>query len=349
MQPSVSIDQTLAPTGILGGNYSERLKERVRQRLITLQEISKINPPVIPYLCAWKHDDRIIWYEFADDGFCDLLRCDCYSLANVLRRAIIDRRVYRYTDQDQRVEEKIITRDELRGSWKGLRSEVERSGEVEAIYKVKVSDDKHIWLKDQATIEHFDEDGICLSLGFLTDVSKEMDLKDLFEKIGYIDELTRLPKRSILDRMLEVNIGNYQRGNIDDFVLMMIDVDHFKKVNDTHGHLAGDYVLVSLAEVMTGTTRKQDEIGRYGGEEFYGFTIGDITLGLKFAERLRKQVEKSRFVYQGKEIPITVSIGLVSAIQLGDAKELSADQLVFTADKRLYAAKHQGRNRVVFE
>lgn len=349
MQKSIGTNRTSAPEGILGGKYSERLKERVRQRLDTLRQLSQINPPVIPYLCAWKHDDRVIWYEFADDRFCDLLECDRQSLADVLRGAIVDRRVYHYTDKDQRVEEKIITREELRGSWKGLRNEVERTGEVDAIYKVKISDEKHIWLKDQANIEHFDEDGTCLSLGFLTDVSKEMDLKDLFEKIGYIDEMTRLPKRSILDRMIEVNIGNFQRGNIDDFVLMMIDVDHFKNVNDTYGHLAGDYVLVNLAEVMTATTRKQDEIGRYGGEEFYGFTIGDITLGLKFAERLRKHVEKARFVYQGNVIPITVSIGLVSATQLGAAKDISGDQLVFTADKRLYAAKHQGRNRVIFE
>jgi len=332
---------------ILGGDYSEKLKNRVRQRLTVLKEFVRLNPPVIPYLCAWKEDDRIIWYEFAGDGFCELLRCDCQSLAEVLRGAIVDRRVYRYTDMEHRVEEKITTRDELRGSWQGLRREVEKSGKVEAIYKVKVSEETYVWLKDQATVEHFDGDGICLSTGFLTDVSKEMELKDLFEKIGYIDELTRLPKRSILDRMLEVNIGNFQRDNIEDFVLMMIDVDHFKSVNDTYGHLAGDYVLANLAEVMTATTRKQDEIGRYGGEEFYGFTVGTIALGLKFAERLRKNVEKARFVYQGQTIPITVSIGLVSASQLGDTKSLSADQMIFAADKRLYAAKHAGRNRVV--
>ncbi len=343
------IDEDL-PTGrILGGNYSAKLLNRVRERLDVLKSFSRLNPPVIPYLCAWKQDDRIIWYEFAGEGFCHLLRCDCQSLAEVLRGAIVDRRVYRYTGMEHRVEEKITTRDELRGSWKGLRREVEKSGTVEAIYKVKVTDEKLVWLKDQATIEHFDEDGICLSIGFLTDVSKEMELKDLFEKIGYIDELTRLPKRSILDRMLEVNIGNFQRSNIEDFVLMMIDVDHFKVVNDTYGHLAGDYVLANLAEVMTATTRKQDEIGRYGGEEFYGFTVGNIALGLKFAERLRKNVEKARFVYQGQTIPITVSIGLVSATQLGDAKDLSADQVIFAADKRLYAAKHAGRNRVVSE
>ena len=334
---------------ILDGKYSEQLVNRVRDRLAVLTELVRLNPPVIPYLCAWKQDDRIIWYEFAGESFCDLLHCDCQHLAEVLRGAIVDRRVYRYTGLEHQVEEKIITRDELRGSWRGLRQEVEQSGTVEAIYKVKVSDERHVWLKDQATIEHFDEDGICLSVGFLTDVSKEMELKDLFEKIGYIDELTRLPKRSILDRMLEVNIGNFQRDNIDDFVLMMIDVDHFKAVNDTHGHMAGDYVLANLAEVMTATTRKQDEIGRYGGEEFYGFTVGDIELGLRFAERLRSNVEEASFVYHGQTIPITISIGLVSASELGDAKELSADHMIFTADKRLYAAKHAGRNRVVSE
>jgi diguanylate cyclase (GGDEF)-like protein len=332
---------------IVGGNYSRKLLDRVRDRLAVLTELVRLNPPVIPYLCAWKQDDRIIWYEFAGETFCDLLHCDCQSLAEVLRAAIVDRRVYRYTGLEHQVEEQITTRDELRGSWKGLRREVEQSGTVEAIYKVKVSDEHHVWLKDQATIEHFDEDGICLSVGFLTDVSKEMELKDLFEKIGYIDELTRLPKRSILDRMLEVNIGNFQRNNIDDFVLMMIDVDHFKAVNDTHGHMAGDYVLANLAEVMTATTRKQDEIGRYGGEEFYGFTVGDIGLGLRFAERLRSNVEQASIVYQGQSIPITISIGLVSASQLGDAQGLSADHMIFTADKRLYAAKHAGRNRVV--
>lgn len=333
---------------LTSGNYSVKMMNLVREKLTVLREFIQLNPPVIPYLCAWREDDRIIWYEFAGDGFCNLLGCDCSNLAEVLRSAIVDRRVYRYSDRDHRVEEKITTRDELRGAWQGLRHEVEKSGTVEAIYKVKVNEEKHIWLKDQATVEHFDEEGICLSTGFLTDVSKEMELKDLFEKIGYIDELTRLPKRSILDRMLEVNIGNFQRGNIDDFVLMMIDVDHFKVVNDTHGHMAGDYVLANLAEVMTATTRKQDEIGRYGGEEFYGFTVGTIELGLKFAERLRKNVEEAKFVYQGQTIPITISIGLVSATQLGDAKSLSIDHMIFAADKRLYAAKHAGRNRVIF-
>ena len=335
---------------ILEGQYSTALKTRISEVVGVFVECEKIGHQIIPYIAAWHEDDRIIWYEYSGQEFCDLLGCSFEKLAESFRKSVIDQRVYRYKDREKKVEEKIITRDELRGAWKGLREEVKESGRVEAVYKVKVlaGDNNTIWLKDQATIETFKEDNICISIGFLTDVTKEMELKDLFERIGYIDELTKLPKRSILDRILEINIGNLQRGHIEDFVLMIIDVDHFKRVNDTHGHQAGDHILAALADVMT-SNRKQDVIGRYGGEEFYGLTVGDITIGFKFAERLRKRVEKHNFTYKDKNIPMTVSIGVVSATQAGKVESLTADQLIFSADKRLYAAKHAGRNRVVYD
>nr|MBF0222351.1 GGDEF domain-containing protein [Desulfobulbaceae bacterium] len=335
---------------ILSGQYSEKLTSRVLEQIDMLRKFEETGTQIMPYMCAWQTDKKVIWYEYAGKQFCDLLRCTMDTLAEKLRAAIIDQRVYRYTKVKHKVEEKIITREELfQSSWKGLREEVEKTGEVDAVYQLSLGGDKAIWLKDQAIIENFEKDGVCVSVGFLSNVTKEMELKDLFEKIGYIDELTRLPKRHILDRILEVSIGNLQRGNIDDFVLMMIDVDHFKKVNDTHGHLAGDYVLSHLAEVMTSTKRKHDEIGRYGGEEFYGLTIGNISLGLKFAERLRQKVAKASFVYEGQKIPITVSIGLASATQLSKPESFSPEQLIFMADKRLYAAKDKGRNCVVCE
>jgi|GEM_PF-1112641 len=333
---------------ILSGQYSERLINRVREQIDMLLAFERTATQIIPYMCAWQSDKKVIWYEHAGQQFCELLQCDLSTLAERFRAAIIDQRVYRYTKRKHKVEEKIITRDELfQKSWKGLREEVEKSGEVDAVYQVSLGGDETIWLKDQAIIESFEKDDICISVGFLSNVTKEMELKDLFEKIGYIDELTRLPKRHILDRIIEVNMSNLQRRNIDDFVLMMIDVDHFKKVNDTYGHLAGDYVLSHLAEMMTSTKRKHDEIGRYGGEEFYGVTLGTISLGLKFAERLRKKVAKASFVYEGQKIPITISIGLASATQMADPDSFAADELIFMADKRLYAAKESGRNRVV--
>jgi len=197
-----------------------------------------------------------------------LLNCQRSEIAEVFQQSIVDRRLYRYADQETKVEEEIVTRAELRGDQSDLREKVKREGVVEFIYQLALPREKTIWLKDQAMIEVFAEDEICLSIGCLTEVTKEMEQKDLLEKIGYFDELTKLPKRAIMQRIIEINIGNLHRGHIKDFVVMMLDLDHFKTVNDTHGHQAGDQVLVSLAEVMRSTKRQEDEIGRYGGRNF---------------------------------------------------------------------------------
>jgi diguanylate cyclase (GGDEF)-like protein len=198
-------------------------------------------------------------------------------------------------------------------------------------------------------IEVFAGDEICLSIGCLTDVTKEMEQKDLLEKFGYFDELTKLPKRSIMQRIIEINIGNLHRGYIKDFVFFLLDIDHFKAVNDTHGHQAGDKVLESLAEVMCSTKRQEDQIGRYGGEEFYAFSIGGLKNGLQFAQRLRVAVEANDFIYNQQRIPVTVSIGLVSAGQLAEVSEITMEELIRVADRRLYVAKQSGRNRVIGE
>ncbi len=332
---------------MLDDKSSEKLIGRVKECIGILLDLEeKAYLPMIPYISAWQEDGQVIWYEFVGQSFCDLLHCSGHEVAEVFRKSIIDRRQYRYLNFEETVEEEIITGDELPGFWKGLREEVKESGSVDAVYHVLQSKVKNLWLKDRARIESFPEDGIYLSVGFLSDVTKEMELKDLFEKIGYIDELTKLPKRSILDRILDVNIGNLQRGHIADFVLVMIDVDRFKLVNDKYGHQAGDYVLANLADIMKATTRNHDEIGRYGGEEFYGFTIGDVELGKKFAERLRENVEKTVFEYKGQVIPITISIGIASAFEVPQ-DELTAENMIFIADRRLYVAKGAGRNMVV--
>ncbi len=333
---------------ILGGPYSEDLKTRVEELVTALQKLETMNLPVIPYLAAWEENKKVIWYEFIGQRLCTLLGCTSSEVAERLRKSVIDRRVYRYSGVDAEVEEEIISGAELGGNRLGIREEVKRSGVVEAVYKI-AADEVVFWLKDQAKIENFSQNNVYLSMGFLTDVTKEMEQKDLFEKIGYFDELTRLPKRLIMDRIFEINIGHFQRGIIDNFVFMMIDVDHFKNVNDTFGHQAGDYVLAALAELMTAKKRKEDEIGRYGGEEFYGFSLGSLTHGVKFAQRLRQNIEEHSFVYENQIIPITVSIGLAAASDFNDADEVLVDSLVKLADRRLYLAKQGGRNRVVLE
>lgn len=343
---SNSTPATIYQGRLLAGDYSAELRDRVAELLDLLGRLEAANSSILSYLAAWDESNKIIWYEFIDQRLCRMLDCTSVSAADSFRKAVVDRRVYSYSDSEDEVEEEILTKDELGGHRHGLREEVKRSGVVEAVYKISVQE-KFIWLKDQAKIENFGQDKVCISLGFLTDVTKEMEQKDLFEKIGYFDELTRLPKRLIMERIFEINLGHYKRSLIDDFVFMMIDIDHFKRVNDIFGHQAGDYVLTELAELMTACKRKEDEIGRYGGEEFYCFSLGKVEHGQQFAERLRESVANHIFVYGEETIPLTISIGVVAASQLSQREELSRDNLIRFADRRLYKAKENGRNRVV--
>jgi len=333
---------------ILDGGFSTKLCHRLTECLTTMVALDTMCLPIIPYIAAWYGEQKIIWYEHVGKRFLTILNCQPSEVADVFRQSIVDRRLYRYVEQETGVEEEIVTRDELQGDQYGLREEVQNEGVVECIYQLALPGEKTIWLKDQARIETFAGDNICLSIGCLTEVTKEMEQKVLLEKFGYFDELTKLPKRSIMQRIIEMNIGNLHRGFIKDFVFLMLDIDHFKAVNDTYGHQAGDRVLESLATVMCSTKRQEDEIGRYGGEEFYGFFIGELDNGLQFAERLRMVVEATDFVYNQQRIPVTISIGLVAASQLvKEEGKITVDDLVKVADRRLYMAKRGGRNRVV--
>ncbi|MFH0784192.1 MAG: GGDEF domain-containing protein [Pseudomonadota bacterium] len=336
---------------ILNGRFSTNLHQRLTECLVTLVALDKMCLPIIPYIAAWRGDGKIIWYEYVGRRFLALLNCQPSEVAEVFRQSIVDRRLYRFVEQEANVEEEIVTRDELRGGQCGLRQEVQNKGVVECIYHLVLpgTKGKTIWLKDQAKIEIFAGDGICLSVGCLTEVTKEMEQKSLLEKFGYFDDLTKLPKRSIMQRIVEVNIGNLYRGYIKDFVFLLLDIDLFKAVNDTHGHQAGDQILMSLAEVMSATKREEDEIGRYGGEEFYAFSIGGLKDGLQFAERLRLAAEATDFVYNQLRIKVTISIGLVAASQLAKAGKITMEDLIKVADRRLYLAKQRGRNRVVGE
>ncbi len=127
--------------------------------------------------------------------------------------------------------------------------------------------------------------------------------------------------------------------------LIMFDIDHFKQVNDTYGHPAGDFVLSQLTRAVIPAIRTEDIFARYGGEEFaiLSRTTPRAAAAL-VAERVRKTIEQHQFVFEGKRIPVTVSIGVGS---MPDANVKSPEDLVSVADKALYQAKRGGRNRVI--
>lgn len=153
------------------------------------------------------------------------------------------------------------------------------------------------------------------------------------------DSLTGVSNRMALDEALSRAMHNLHRYDTEIFSVLMIDVDLFKQHNDTFGHLAGDEVLRSVAQLLVQTCRSTDIVGRYGGEEFVILLTHTGKEGaLEIAERVRVAVER----FEWPDAPVTVSIGIATA----SADAIDADEVLHGADTALYAAKAAGRNRV---
>ncbi|MDB5038877.1 MAG: domain/GGDEF domain protein, partial [Bacteriovoracaceae bacterium] len=166
--------------------------------------------------------------------------------------------------------------------------------------------------------------------------------KELYESATR-DNLTCLHSKRFFSEQLEMEFNHHRRTNRP-LSLVLLDIDHFKKVNDTHGHPGGDLVLKQLGTLLLNILRKGDAAGRYGGEELI-FSLRETPLaGAKiFAERLRRLIETHSFIYEGKRIPVTASFGAATFTNLNYK---NAAELVKVADEYLYKAKKGGRNRV---
>lgn len=158
------------------------------------------------------------------------------------------------------------------------------------------------------------------------------------------DFLTKLYNKRALDEYMQVKEAEYERYNRN-FSIIMFDLDHFKKVNDTYGHEAGDAVLFAFSKILKNEARSVDIVGRFGGEEFMALlSETDTEGGAIFAEKIRSKVQKSRFMYKGQRIEVTVSSGVSER-----KKHVSLQNVINSADEYLYKAKQDGRNRVAFK
>ncbi len=161
---------------------------------------------------------------------------------------------------------------------------------------------------------------------------------------AFTDPVTGIGNRAAMDNSLQREIDLCHRHGTP-MVLMMLDLDYFKKTNDTYGHIAGDAVLREIARSTAECVRKSDMIFRYGGEEFVVMLNNANMEGAQnLAERIRQVIETSEYNFNGMVIPMTTSIGL-AALEKHD----SVSTLLDRADKALYRAKNEGRNRVVAE
>jgi len=174
------------------------------------------------------------------------------------------------------------------------------------------------------------------------DAVEEAVQRNLYESATR-DGLTGAHNRRWFDEAAAAELAFARRHNRP-LSLIMVDIDHFKLVNDRYGHPGGDAVLRALGELMTRTVRHEDAVARYGGEEF-AILLRDIGLAeaVQCAERVRRAIAEARVEHAGQVIPVTASFG-VAAVQGGDGPTPAA--LVQAADRCLYLAKERGRNRV---
>jgi diguanylate cyclase (GGDEF)-like protein len=168
------------------------------------------------------------------------------------------------------------------------------------------------------------------SMGFILMVSQRLR-NDLME-VATIDVLTRIPNRRATQAFLEKELSRAQR-NQSEFMVLLIDVDDFKQVNDRWGHAVGDEVLVKTASIFRSMVRKQDLVGRWGGEEFLLIVPGPCGAEA-LAERVRSEIANARYGYGAASFGITISIGVVCAKQSDQI-----DQILMKADQALYRAK----------
>ncbi len=210
--------------------------------------------------------------------------------------------------------------------------------------------EKHVFEQSRRAVESSTAiTTIAAGLGFLTclvillaTALSNLQLQKALNEQSTRDPLTQLFNRRYLEETMTRELARAQRHTKKLSVLIM-DIDHFKKVNDTHGHDAGDAVLIAFAKLLSQKIRKEDIACRLGGEEFVlVLPDADVTLAQKRAEEICEATHKMAVTFQKQTINVTVSIGVCMYPDHGQASE----ELLHHADLALYKAKHEGRDRV---
>jgi len=189
------------------------------------------------------------------------------------------------------------------------------------------------------SIIHLGESKLVLSFKSEAQIDTE---KELY-KAATTDALTEISNRLWFMKRADEEIVYAQNKGLS-LTMIMLDIDFFKKVNDTYGHQAGDYVLKQTAAILLKHKRKNDLLGRYGGEEFI-LLLKDLSTeeSVLISERICQAIESAKFVYNDHNIPITISLGVCT---MQDDNVLDLANCILIADELLYKAKKNGRNKV---
>ena len=210
-------------------------------------------------------------------------------------------------------------------------------------YRIVSPSKEVFWVDDRTTVEKNDAGNIIFYQGILLDITVRKQMEAELVRLSNHDALTGLYNRRVLDERLAKDIQRANRYK-HSLSLFMIDIDHFKSVNDSYGHATGDLIIKGVSRIIEGSIREIDYSSRYGGEEFVVvLPETSLTDAEELAERLCSTVEEKSFeIKDGSNLSVTISIGVSGFIE----ESKSSEHLINQADSALYEAKDFGRNCV---
>ena len=218
--------------------------------------------------------------------------------------------------------------------------------EVKAERYIKLASDSHwVLIRGRRLIN---SSGLCRAFGTVMDVSAEHAYQEKLVKLSITDPLTGLlNRRYFFDRLTQSCSQSKRDGNL--IAIALLDIDHFKDVNDQYGHLAGDQTLVQFSQMLKEDCRPYDLVSRFGGEEFIILFYGmDKMQAYTVLERYQEMLRTTQIVADGHRLYCTFSCGIADSTEIGPG-ELETNTLVKLADERLYFGKKHGRNQIVSE
>lgn len=251
-------------------------------------------------------------------------------------------------DGDVSTWEKLVHPDDLEEIMAILNNHLEGKTDLyQTEHRLKTKDGSWQWVLDTGRVFTRDREGNpTRAVGTHLDINTMKNLENRLRELSIRDFLTGLYNRMYIFERLEEMVAYYRRTD-QPISVALLDLDYFKSINDTRGHLAGDFILKEFSDILTKNIRPYDLLGRYGGEEFIIiFYEADIEFSVKAMERIRQDIEQTPFQFKGDNIQLTFSCGIAGFSEL-DPKEITPDKIIEQADFYLYRAKKSGRNRIV--
>ena len=342
---------------ILQGGYSQELKSRIESSIWYCKGFDKLCVPAMPYIAAWQETDNTIWYEFVSRRLVELLGCTYSNAPEKFRASVVERHQYTREVNTYGFFQEILKSGEVDGKKFELREEAINQGHLEAVYKVKTPVAGTCWIKDQATLEEYKHDGIYISLGNMTIVTKEMEAEEQlietqkslkrseqkYRDLSIHDDLTGLYNTRYLYKSLTALIRE-STAKGEPFSLLFMDIDNFKQVVDTNGHLNASKTLQEIAGTIKAALSEPAYGVAYGGDEFVVILPGfDKNQAFQIAEIIRTRIKGTTYL-QSAHLNIRVSASMGIATFPDDARTLT--DILALADKAMFSVKERGKDSV---